>query len=184
MTPCTLGDNQRHVGLMWWLTGFSNRGGQWVHLQTGLRGKQRASQLMQTCLSRGLCPNVFPPSEWKCVKGSFLFASRGPRPWVWHTFFFFQTVKESAWASSLSNCIKLRPPSPFNSKAKQLVAFIFNPGDITFHHIPLGPPNPLWSISLVLMRLLLREVRRCCNIQSWNYHLVAASHHIICPVVH
>lgn len=58
-------------------------------------------------------------------------------------FFFFQTVKESAWASSLSNCIKLRPPSPFNSKAEQLVAFIFNPGDITFHHIPLGPPNPL-----------------------------------------
>ena len=23
--------------------------------------------------------------------------------------------------------------SPFNSKAEQLVAFIFNPGDITFH---------------------------------------------------
>lgn len=37
MTPSTLGDNQWHVGLMWWLTGFSNSGGQWVHLQTGLK---------------------------------------------------------------------------------------------------------------------------------------------------
>lgn len=31
--------------------------------------------------------------------------------------------------------------SLFNTKAEQLVAFIFNPGDITFHHITLGPPK-------------------------------------------
>lgn len=144
---------------------------------------------MQTRPSRGLCPNVFSPSEWKCVKGSFSFASRGPDHEFAMLFFLFHTpnttplarLKESAWAFLLSNCIRLRPPSPFNSKVEQLVAFIFNPGDITFHRIPLGPPNPLWSISFVLMRLLLREARRYCNIQSWNYHLALVSHCIICP---
>lgn len=136
---------------------------------------------------QGSLSKCFSPSEWKCVKGSFSFASRG----LDHEFaivFFFHTPhhpltrqKESAWASLLSNCIRLRPPSPFNSKAEQLVAFIFNPGDITFHRIPLGPPNPLWSISFVLMRLLLHEARRYRNIQSWNYHLALVSHYIICP---
>lgn len=149
-------------------------------------GKQRASQLMQTRLSRGLCPNVFPPQSGNVLKAAFHSLHVGMTMSL--PYFFFHTPhhpltrqKESAWASLLSNCIRLRPPSPFNSKAEQLVAFIFNPGDITFHRIPLGPPNPLWSISFVLMRLLLHEARRYRNIQSWNYHLALVSHYIICP---
>lgn len=109
----------------------------------------------------------FPPPSGNVFKAAFHSLHVGSTMSLPYFNFFFHTPhhpltrqKESAWASLLSNCIRLRPPSPFNSKAEQLVAFIFNPGDITFHRIPLGPPNPLWSISFVLMRLLLREARR------------------------
>lgn len=102
MTPSTLGDNQWHVGLMWWLTGFSNPGGQWVHLQTRLREKPFASQLMQTCLTRGLCPN-FSPQVKMCERQLFI-QSTWARPWVWNTLL---DVKESTPVSFPSHCIKL-----------------------------------------------------------------------------
>lgn len=104
MTPSTLGDNQWHVGLMWWLTGFPNPGGQWVHLQTRLREKPFASQLMQTGLTRRLCPNVSP--QVKMCERQFFIRSTWARPWVWSTLL---DVKESTPVPFLSHCIRLQP---------------------------------------------------------------------------
>lgn len=151
---------------MWLLTGFSNPGRQWVHLQTAPRGKQLASQLMQICLSRAcervtLSKYLFTPPVKMCKRPLFI-RSTWDRPWVWMFLFsffsFFLDSKKGVYVGFLPVTLhQALSVLPFTTKSWAISCFYLQPW---WHHIPLGPPNPFWSISLVLMRLLLCEARR------------------------
>ena len=143
---------------MWLLTGFSNPGRQWAHLQTAPRGKQLASQLMQICLSRAyervtLSKYLLTPPVKMCKRPLFI-RSTWDRPWVC----MFLDSKKGVYMGFLPVTLhQALSVSPFSTKSRAISCFYLQPW---WHHIPLGPPNPFWSISLVLMRLLLCEARR------------------------
>lgn len=108
---------------------------------------------MQICLSRACnssCPNRSP--QVKISKRQLVIWYT----WARHLEYSYLDSKEIYKGFLLVTLNQALTTSPFSTKAEQLVAFMFNPGDFTFL---IEPPNPFWSFSILLKRLLLYEFR-------------------------
>lgn len=131
-------------------------------------GKQLAPQLMQILpiqswsLERVALSKYLSPQVKMCKRQLFISAHVGS---TMSLEYFFRQLKSlhgfpSCHTASGSDHIAVQ----YQSRA--ISCFYLQPW---WHHIPLGPPNPFWSISLVLMRLLLCEVHRYYNMQNkWH----------------